>query len=159
MKQNWLLREGNLTLRPLTSSDLPMTRQWRNDSREHFLHSGIVTEERHRAWFDEYVKREDDYVFIIELDERPVGQCSLYNIDRKDCEAEFGRLLVIPSQRKTGIAKRAMELLLRAAVGIGLHTFYLRVRGTNKPAVKLYTKQGFHPILASDGVLTMRRCE
>src|SRR5207244_9201490 len=61
-----------------------------------FVDSSVISDQTHRAWFDAYAERDDDYVFVIEERAlgRPVGQVSLYAIDWKARTATFGRLLI-----------------------------------------------------------------
>ena len=66
------------TLRLLSPADLPRTLAWRNQERVRtaFITSSVLSEDGHRRWFDAYVERDDDFVFIIEARDsgRPVGQ-------------------------------------------------------------------------------------
>ena len=90
------VREGDATLRMLTAADLPLTLAWRNhpDSRAWFLSTAVLEPRQHELWFEAYQRREDDYVFIVEVDQTARAQVALYNIS--PAGAEFGRLLVDP---------------------------------------------------------------
>ena len=48
----------------------------------------------HTAWFNEYLTRSDDHMFIIESEGTPVGQIGLYHIADDRTDAEFGRLMI-----------------------------------------------------------------
>lgn len=104
--------------------------------------------DRHMAWFNQYLARDDDYVFIIERLSRkkePIGQISLYKIDLEKRKAEFGRLLIgEPAAKRKGIAKKATEILLDYAfTNLGIKTIQLEVLPGNSPAILLYEKCGF----------------
>ena len=55
-----------------------MTLAWRNQDhiRRWFLTSDLISPEQHRAWFEQYQDRDDDFVFVIEetetLKPRPI---------------------------------------------------------------------------------------
>jgi len=80
------LVNGRVRLRLLEESDLPLTLAWRNqdDTRRWFFSSASISSEQHRAWFDQYKNRDDDFVFVIEeIDtlKRAIGQVALYHVD------------------------------------------------------------------------------
>ncbi len=138
------ISDGDAVLRMLTADDLPLTRAWRNhpDSRRWFLSTDEIGPEQHRAWFESYLTRDDDYVFIVELDGVPCAQVALSDV--ADGAAEFGRLLVDPERRGEGLAHRATSLCLRAAVErLGLRDITLEVRHDNAPAVRAHERAGF----------------
>ncbi len=149
--------DGDASLRMLVDADLPQTLAWRNhaDSRYWFLSTDEISEDQHRAWFSRYLARSDDYVFIMEVDGRPLAQVSLYGIAAG--EAEFGRLLVDPDERGRGLAHRATQLCLRvAAEELALHRLVLEVKGDNEPALRAYHRAGFAERHRSpDGVVHM----
>lgn len=155
------LEGGRVRLRLLEESDLPMTRAWRNQDhiRRWFIHSEIITPEHHRRWYESYLPRDDDFLFVIEEIEsfgRPVGQVSLYNIDWERGHAEFGRLLVGEPSAARGLAREATELLLeRAFAEWGLREVELEVFAANQAAVVLYHSCGFRDVREHGGLLRM----
>lgn len=140
-----LVAEG-ATLRSLVRDDLPLTLVWRNDddSRPWFHSSSRIEWQQHVAWFDAYVAKDDDQVFIVEVDGVPVAQAALYGI--RDGGAEFGRLLVAPDSRGRGLGHVAMELCLRAArERFGLDRVHLEVKDANARAIAVYERAQFVP--------------
>jgi diamine N-acetyltransferase len=147
------MEKGRIRLCLLRESDLPMTLKWRNQDhiRKWFVHSGVLTPEQHREWFQGYSQRENDYLFIIEeiMDlKKPVGQISLYNIDWGRKQGEYGRLMIgEPSAQGKGLAKEATGLLLHYAFGeLDLKGVYLEVFEKNEPALSIYRAYGFQEI-------------
>lgn len=140
-----------LRLRLLEKDDLPLTLSWRNQNsiRKWFFHSDLISFEQHLAWFEKYQIRDDDYIFLIELSALdrwiPVGQISLYNIDRIHQRAEYGRLMIgDPCAQGKGIAREATNLILELGFNIlGLNEIYLEVLENNAPARKVYQDCGF----------------
>src|SRR5262245_34000210 len=70
MAKRWIapLARGRIRLRLLDERDLPMTLLWRNQDhiRRWLFDSRVISPEEHRAWFDQYRERDDDFVFVIE---------------------------------------------------------------------------------------------
>jgi diamine N-acetyltransferase len=142
------LEKEAVRLRLLEKSDLERTLSWRNQNRQCFFNSDLLSMNQHMAWFNRYLARDDDYVFIIERlsgEKEPVGQISLYKIDWEKRQAEFGRLLIgEPAAKRKGIAKKATEILLDYTfTNLGIDTIQLEVLPGNSPAILLYEKCGF----------------
>ena len=149
-------------LRLLTQADLPRTLAWRNHERVRpaFITSSVISEETHRAWFDAYAERDDDYVFLIEARAlgRPVGQVSLYEIDWRARTATFGRLLIGDDDALgRGLASEATRLVIDLAGSLGLREIRLDVFLANRRASALYRNHGFEPYGARGDLITMRR--
>ncbi len=150
-------------LRLLEEADLPLTLAWRNQDniRKWFFHSEIITPHQHKAWFDQYSNRDDDFVFIIELLSsqacRPVGQVALYHIDWNEREAEFGRLMIgeIDAHGK-GFASEATNLVVKLArEQFKLRQIYLEVFSDNLIALSIYANIGFKKVFEEKGVTRM----
>ncbi len=139
-----------IRLRLLEEADLMMTLAWRNQDhiRSWFIHSDIITPEQHTHWFQQYIGRDDDFVFVIEETQtlkKPIGQISLYRIDWNTSEAEFGRLMIGDEQATgRGLAYEATTLLVEFGFReLGLHHIYLEVFQHNTSAIAVYEKCGF----------------
>jgi RimJ/RimL family protein N-acetyltransferase len=144
------LVNGRVRLRLLEETDLPLTLAWRNQDhiREWFFHSDVISPAQHRAWWERYRDRDDDFVFIIEEIEvlkRPVGQLAIYHVDRAAGRAEFGRLMIgIDEARGLGLARLATTALVdHALTAWSFQEVYLEVRADNWPAIRVYHAAGF----------------
>lgn len=156
--------EGSaVRLRLLEEADLPLTLSWRNQDniRKWFFHSDLITPQQHKAWFDQYYSRDNDFVFIIEQlspqRNRPVGQISLYQVDWSTRQAEFGRLMIGESDALgKGFAHEATHLIVKLAIEqFKLRKLYLEVLSNNQIALSIYTKIGFIKVSETEGVLKM----
>ena len=155
---------GRVRLRLLEEADLPMTLAWRNQDhiRRWFFTSHLITPDEHRAWYDNYRDRDDDYVFMIEETQtlkRPVGQLALSKIDWAAARAEFGRLMVGDSAAQgLGIGTAATRLLVNEALTAWrLQEVYLEVLQENIPALGIYRACGFHETARHGGVVAMSK--
>jgi RimJ/RimL family protein N-acetyltransferase len=158
-----VIESERLLLRPLTYEDLPLTLSWRNQDsiRRWFFDSGLISMEQHRAWFESYLEKEDDFVFVI-LEKGPsprlIGQIALYHIDWQAMAAEFGRLMIgdICAQGK-GYAKEATCVLIEHAVSqLHLREVYLEVYEHNLAAVAVYCSCGFVEAGRRNGIIQMK---
>jgi RimJ/RimL family protein N-acetyltransferase len=151
--------DGDATLRMLTRSDLALTLAWRNhpSSRIWFHSTDEISFAGHRSWFERYLDRDDDHVFILERAQQAVAQVALYDI--RDDSAEFGRLLVDPGARGRGHALRATLLCLRAADALRIRRLHLEVKADNAAAIRVYEHAGFRrtATLATAGSIVMAR--
>lgn len=144
------IQGDRVLLRLLEEDDLPMTLAWRNQDhiRRWFFHSEIIVPVDHRAWYEGYRDRDDDFVFLIEetrMLRRAVGQVALYNIDWTGRRGEYGRLMIGDMEaRGRGLALEATETLADEALGAwGLEEIYLEVYADNIAAIRLYERSGF----------------
>lgn len=157
------LVNGRVRLRLLEEADLPTTLAWRNQDhiRKWFFNSAVITPEQHRGWWERYLQKDDDFVFVIEETEtlnRPVGQVALYNIDWAAGTAEYGRLMIgAPEARGLGLARLATTRLVDEAFG-GLHLkeVHLEVVPANEAAMAVYRACGFTAVSADAGAVRMR---
>jgi diamine N-acetyltransferase len=151
---------GAVKLRPLAEADLDLTLSWRNrdDVRIWFRTSQRIEPSQHRAWFAQYASKDDDLVFVVEFEGAPVGQASVYHIDRADRTAEVGRFITAPEARGRGLMDRACEELLRFCADVlQLGSVYLEVKEDNDRAIGLYLRHGFKEEGRRDGFVRMRR--
>lgn len=151
-------------LRPLEESDLALTLAWRNQEqvRSWFVYSEPLTEGQHRAWFEKYARRDDDFVFVIEETKelrKPVGQLSIYNIDWPCARAEFGRMLIgEPEAAGRGLAKEATALVLDyAADRLGLDEVEAFVKSANAASLAVLFACGFVETGERDGLKRLVR--
>lgn len=136
----------NIRLRLIEQKDLVTTLSWRNrdDARIWFKTSNQITIEQHQSWFNQYLQKDDDYVFVIEFHEILVGQVSVYNIQFSEGCAEVGRFLVSPLYTGKGYMKQACTALIHLCYkAFKLKYLYLEVLESNERALHLYQKIGF----------------
>jgi RimJ/RimL family protein N-acetyltransferase len=151
---------NGMQLRPLQAGDLATTLAWRNREgvRQRFATTGIIAPDAHRRWFESYLAKPDDVVFIASetAGGPPVGQLAIYDIDTGTGQAEIGRFLVAPEFAGQGKMRCALECLVRAARDeLQLRRLILSVREDNDRAVALYRGLGFSENMRQDGMIFM----
>ncbi|MCI5147705.1 MAG: GNAT family N-acetyltransferase, partial [Candidatus Electrothrix sp. AR3] len=124
--------------------------------RKWFFNSNIITFKNHELWFERYAKK-NEFVFIIEYYGNPVGQVSLYNIDKSLKKAEYGRLIIgEPHALKKGIARKATSLLLDKAFNEWrILEVYLEVFLSNTDAIAVYCECGFKGLEPKGNIMKM----
>lgn len=58
--------DSAIRLRTARVEDLENLRVWKNNCRTSFFYQKVIQPEQQKQWFDGYLKRDDDYMFIIE---------------------------------------------------------------------------------------------
>jgi RimJ/RimL family protein N-acetyltransferase len=133
-------------LRLLTRGDLDTTLAWRNrdEVRVWFKTPDPIRAADHYRWFDRYLARDDDFLFVIEAQDVAVGQASVYGIDWARGVAEIGRFLAAPGQGGKGYLRRACGQLVQCCQEqLQLSYLFLEVFAANERAVRLYAGAGF----------------
>lgn len=148
---------GDITLRMLEERDLPLTLSWRNNpqTRVYFKNSEEISLESHKAWFDSYCRKNDDYVFIAESKDGIIGQLAVYDI--LNGTAEVGRFIVSPEMKGLGIMKRSIDIFLSFLMSFfNLNEIKLEVYKNNENAICLYRSLGFQVVGISEELIQMR---
>lgn len=148
MTASQTIHADRVRLRLLTADDLGMTLAWRNrdDVRRWFKQSELIDMALHTSWFEAHQLRDDALMFIVEdaTSGTPVGQVSIYHIDRDSNEAEVGRFIAAPSASGKGYIRAAIIALVAFAFEeLGLSRVYLEVFANNARAIGLYESVGF----------------
>lgn len=160
MKPALSFEAGGVRLRPLAADDLEVTLAWRNrdDARKWFKTAEVLLPAQHQLWFEKYQCREDDIVFIVEVEGKSVGQVAVYVIDREKSRAEVGRFLVAPEAAGKGYLFSACRLLLDLCrCELGLKSVYLEVFEANQRAIKIYRDLGFTPAGSANELVLMEK--
>jgi RimJ/RimL family protein N-acetyltransferase len=143
-------------LRPFRRADLPRVIAWRRDPE--LRHGALWTDtpfgsREAQRWLRAISDGIDPtrLTRAIELREtgRLVGLTNLTRIDRRAGTAYFGVVVGEKDCWGKGIAREALALMLRRAVGLGLRKVLLEVAGDNPRAIALYRRAGFD----TEGVL------
>jgi RimJ/RimL family protein N-acetyltransferase len=156
--QSFLTDRGRLRL--IEASDLEHTLRWRNhdDSRRWFRYDQMLTIEQHNNWFSSYLGKDDDFTFIFEVDDRPVGQFAVYNLDSTTRQAEVGRILLDQQSRGKGFASEALYgVMALAKEQLFCRKLWLEVKKGNDKAIRVYQACSFQPVWEDADYVRMER--
>jgi diamine N-acetyltransferase len=128
-----------ITLRHAVQEDAELLAQWFNDRI-----NGVYMEDTRESYDAEYLKDKLGATdFIILLDEKPIGYCSIYDI--KDGRAEISVLIGDKAKQGKGYGKEALSLLCDTAFKeLGLKELFARVDEDNTPSLRILDKCGFY---------------
>ena len=131
---------------PLSDEYIDILYKWENDEKlqrltgENRKFSFTVFRE---LWYDlmEQCKR---CYFIITEDKIPVGFCNIYNIDKKNGNAEIGYYIAYNDRRGRGVGKIFLSKLLNVAFSEkGLNKVYAKTFVNNRSNINFLRKFGF----------------
>ncbi len=97
-----------------------------------------------RQWYESMNTNPNPYNWIIDVDGRHVGSCSLFNLVDVDRRAAYAIGIDEPSLLGRGLGQEATRLVLAHAFGpAALHRVDLRVLAYNTRAIACYRACGF----------------
>jgi RimJ/RimL family protein N-acetyltransferase len=129
-----------LLIRQVTHADLGNLRQWKNDRREFFFHKEEISYEQQRKWYEAFLKRPYDFMFIAVLDDQSIGCMGIRWLDNA-----WDVYNVILGRTEFGGRKfmgTAFKIMLAHALSVKVSPITLKVLKQN-PSVKWYQKNGF----------------
>lgn len=134
------LKAGPVTLRSIGPEDLEDLRRWKNDNRRAFFFKDVITPEGQKKWYEGYLGRPDDFMFVVEAEGMKVGCMGFRKIEgAADCYNIIGA----PEGRGKGYLGAAMEAMCgHIEESLGTVPITCKVLKTN-PAVTWYEKRGF----------------
>lgn len=139
---------GSVALRPLTRQDALKLRALRNRNSKFFLTQQQITEEQQLNWFQNYLLRENDYMFAITLRDKPeefCGAIGIYNLDKRDHTGESGRVIIDKELvLQKGIGTLAICAAYRFAFEqLGLRKVFAQILPDNIASIRAHEKAGY----------------
>jgi RimJ/RimL family protein N-acetyltransferase len=133
-----------IALRRATPDDSALLLDWVNrpDSLAgKLLTTGPIDRDRHEAWFAARLADPDTFLWVIESDQKPVGQLRLMH----KADAYELDIYVTSSQRSIGVARRALAAGIRALSRErpGGQLVRARVKVGNISSQRLFQRAGF----------------
>jgi RimJ/RimL family protein N-acetyltransferase len=145
--------EGDLVLRSISSEDIESLREWKNKNRKSFFYNKIITPGQQKKWYEDYSKRSDDYIFIINFMSSAIGcigfrlsdgLIDIYNVILG--KKEFGG---------RGLMGNALRLLCSYIIDSFKEDITLNVLSNNK-AKNWYKNNGFMEAGSRDDFIFMK---
>ena len=129
-----------LTVRAILEEDIESLRTWKNAYRDRFFFQDVITPEMQQEWFQAYLLREHDFMFVVMHADQRVG-CLGFRLlaDRID----FYNVIVDSHSARKGYMSHALDLLCDAArkryPRLPVMVSVLR----SNPDMKWYLERGF----------------
>lgn len=135
---------SEIQLRAATVDDIRTVFAWRNDPyiRARSSHPDyVVTWDEHRRWFNETLQDDKRLIFIVTLQEQPIGQV---RFDRIDAARSIISVYVLSQFTGAGYGVDAIRRGCKAAVEAwGEQTIIACVRAENRAGSSGFRKAGF----------------
>jgi RimJ/RimL family protein N-acetyltransferase len=134
------LEYPGILLRTIGYEDLGNLRNWKNENRQFFFFQGIISPEDQRNWFEGYLQREHDYMFMVLSDGGIIG-CMGFRL--QDGKGDiYNVILGVPEMGGRGTMGKAFNVMCSYALknypsGLGLKVL------TENPARDWYLRNGF----------------
>lgn len=136
-----------VTLRSVLPSDFAHIVTWTTDEQVgHFAEDDGYPEtlEQCEEWYQQLLSNRYNQVFIILLNDHPIGDIELDHIAWRSGDAELRIRIGLPEHWGKGLGTDAVRTLLNYAFDdLNLKRIYLRVAKKNPRAIRCYQKVGF----------------
>ncbi|MFH1386133.1 MAG: GNAT family protein [bacterium] len=138
----------DIKYRQMEREDLPLLRDWRNQEkvRKYCREYRLLNMVNQNNWFERVSTSKVDDMFLILMDEKPVGLCGLTHINWKDRSAEISYYLgqSISPTEDVALGIEIYDFFKRKGFGeYNLHRLWGEAFAFNEGAVKLALKCGF----------------
>lgn len=148
MKHQYRCIYKKILLRPLEKKDIEELRVLRNKNQQFFFNSSEISKESQEKWFEKYLTKNNDYMFAVELVDKPgefIGAIAIYDIDEKTGIAECGRTVLDKEKAPikgigTNVTVAACNL---AFTQIGIKKIIAEILKSNERILKVDTRAGF----------------
>jgi len=147
-----MLKGKNILLRPVKRSDISCFLKWFNDPEVlQYLELHLpMTEMSEEKYIEELgtTRAKSDVLFVMEVIEgastKPIGNCSLHEVDSKDHKAIFGMVIGEKDYWSKNYGTEAARLLINYGFQqLNLHRISSGAFAFNERSIKLHKKVGF----------------
>lgn len=142
-----------LELRSANYEHLDLLRDWKNSQKEYFFHQKEISNIEQLRWFDSYINRNDDYMFMVVYKNIFIGCMGIRLFDENwDI---YNVILGLNEYGGKGFMGVAFEAMLQWAIERKKNPITLKVLKHN-PAVSWYKKQGLIIVQSHDSYYSMK---
>ena len=135
-----------IKLRKLQKNDKTKLRVWRNSSEisKYMYSEHKISSEEHDLWFDNVIRKQSDYYWMIVCDNEDVGLVNLYDIDLKNSRCFWAFYLASHNIRGKGVGSFVEYTILNHVFyTLGLNKLCCEVLDFNASVVEMHKKFGF----------------
>jgi len=135
----------DVTLRSINETHIERLRKWKNKHRKAFFFRETISRQMQHEWFQEYLDRADDYMFVVQFKGMTIGCMGFRYIDG---EVDiYNVMLGIAAMGKRGIMGQALHILCNYAQQKYQSLISVKVLQDN-PAIAWYKCNGFKEVAA-----------
>ena len=129
-----------IILRTIEESDIIDLMNWKNNNKEYFFSKYDITWEKQLLWYQGYIQRGTDLMFVVEANKVVIGCMGIRRIN--DEWDVYNVILGRTEYSGNGIMYKCFQKMLRYVLDIDHLPITLKVL-KNNPAVGWYEKNGF----------------
>lgn len=129
----------NYNLRPYTQGDYEFVYQAKKEAYKKYVEEfwGVWDEDKQRTFFNDFIKKVQSSLQIIEFDDKPVG---IYHGEMMEQDTyEIGNIIVIPSYQGKKIGTDILLNVIKKYPKLKMHLQAFK----SNPAIDLYKRLGF----------------
>lgn len=155
MKKDFSLifEDAKVVLVSISSNDIEKIRIWKNEHRNSFFYNKIITSEEQIKWFENYLKRENDFIFVVSFKNKDIGCIAFREINR--LIDIYNVILGDKSFGGKGLMSIANRLMCSFIMDNYNEEITVKVLKTN-PAIKWYLKNNFYETDIEDNYMLLK---
>ncbi len=134
-----LSQTGAVELRAIDASDQEDLRRWKNANRSAFFFQGVITREQQDQWFQGYLDRPNDFMFVVLVAETRIGCMGFRLLEQRADIYNVIRAVATSGRGRMGAALRLMCSFILAHYTPNISAKVLR----DNQAVDWYCRNGF----------------
>ena len=131
---------SRIKLRFINSGDIELLRKWKNDNKQYFFFDKIINPDQQLEWYRNFSKRENDFMFIVELDTKRIG-CMGFRQINKTIDI-YNVILGEKQYSQQKVMSNAFQLMISNIKEKFALEIFAKVLKSN-PALRWYLKNGF----------------
>jgi hypothetical protein len=138
-------------LHTISSRDLEDLRMWKNLNRERFFYKGIITPEQQLQWYDGYLSRQNDMMFVVQKKSLRLGCVGIRSV--RDIMDIYNLMRWFDKHRPGGEMGHAVRIMCSYVRRFLEYTGPIRAQVimNNADALDWYEKNRFFLVNTGDG--------
>ena len=135
-----------LNLRPVEKKDYEKIIEWRNDPdvRINSLTQHIIPIDEHIKYWNDFLKNETNFAFIVVYDDKDIGVLKLKNVNKTTYEID---IFISKYSRNKGLGPQILEIAKEISIQKGIKKLIAKIKYDNEASKKAFEKVGFLPKL------------
>ena len=123
--------------------DIELLRKWKNDNRQYFFFQNNINPDQQLKWYRNFLKRENDFMFVVEFDDQRVG-CMRFRLINRTIDI-YNVILGKKYYSQQKVMSNAIQLMISYMKEKFAFDIFAKVL-INNPALNWYLKNGFKVI-------------
>jgi RimJ/RimL family protein N-acetyltransferase len=132
--------DSSIAIKTIDESHINDLMEWKNNNREYFFNNYIITSEQQLNWYKNYIQRENDFMFVVVVNDVSVGCMGIRKIDNE--WDVYNVILGLSKYGGNGIMFKCFQNMLKYINQLDNLPISLKVL-KNNPAIGWYEKNGF----------------